>query len=90
MGRPVHVTIDIDANGVTLTGWVGVQGPDEYHFHADRATIAWGIEGPHRELSNAVCDGDGTVTKAEMLLTEADDTRLRGQVTRVGTSSTAE
>jgi hypothetical protein len=89
--QSVHVTVDIDGHGVTLTGWGGSpQRPHKYRFRPDRVTITWGIEGPHRELSNPVCDGNGTVTKAEMLLTEADDTRLKGQVSRVGAGFAAE
>ena len=49
-----------------------------------------GGQGPSRTLANPVCDGQGAVTKVEMTVTEADDARLRGQISRTGAGSTAE
>lgn len=40
-----------------------------------------------RTLANPVCDGERTVTKVEMTLTEAGDTRSRGQISRAGAGS---
>jgi hypothetical protein len=88
--QSVYVTIDIDADGVTLTRDGSSEGPDSYRFNADTATIRWGIEGPSRTLSDPICDEEGTVTSAEMLLTEADDTRMQGQISRTGAGSAAE
>ena len=88
--QSVHVTVDLDADGVTLTLPGSTQGPHPYNFNPDTATIKWGTEGPSRTLANPVCDGEGAVTKAEMTLTEADDTRLRGQISRTGVGAAAE
>jgi hypothetical protein len=84
------VTVDLDAEGVTLTLPGSSQGPDSYHFNADTAPPSSGGQGPSRTLANPVCDGQGAVTKVEMTVTEADDARLRGQISRTGASSTAE
>lgn len=83
-GDPVYVTIEIDADNVTMTGYGGAHGPHRYYFRPDEATITWGSEGQNFELSNPVCDGNGTVTTAKMRLNEAaEGTALEGQVSRV-------
>jgi hypothetical protein len=85
-----HVTVDIDADGITLTRGRSSEGPASYRFHPETSSIRWGSEGAFRELAKPVCDGDGTVLSADMTTNEAaDGTKMQGKVSRDGAGSAA-
>ena len=76
------MTVDLDAEGVTLTLPVRRKVPT-YHFNAGPAPS---VKAPSGTSSNPVCDGQGAVTKVEMTVTEADDARCGVRICRTGAS----